>query len=311
MKNSSKNCLRSKPELLDSLDLSVDESLADDTSYWVKSSDLKEIEALVYVSPEGISRRISNLEKNLTAENRLKLTPIAYDKFSDLEKTDGVKLGVWDISFRNHAFRQAVNFAVTQTQNEELQQKLTWLYQNEVYIDKFPAYRTARSRYFAGNFESERNAISMNAIQSFNALMYSDDTINGLGKDEFLQRRLGIVQDTTTPVIEFQRNLQVIQGQMRLVRRDAGFFLALAHFDNGNSPTAANWLLTTKKDVETASAKRWSDGINYLLGRSFESRNEYDRAIEMYREDKESVQVHGNLIRARMLSDLVERLNQS
>ena len=91
---------------------------------------------------------------------------------------------------------------------------------------------------------------------------------------------------------------------MRLVRRDAGFFLAQTHFDNGSISTAANWLerLRLKKD-----AARWAEGIEYLLGRASEGRTDYRSAIEVYRES-EGVQKHGNLIRARLVQQLIDQL---
>ncbi len=302
--------VKANPQLLDQLDLSVDESLADDTKYWVKAPDLSEVTALIYVAPEGTSLRIAQLESNLTAEYRLPLTSkpsVLVDKLKDV---DGVTAKVWDIDFRNNAFRNAVKYAITQTQNETVQSKLVWHFLNEAYIDEFPAYRTARSMYFNGNFESERNAVRSNAIQRFFALMYDDETIKSLGTDEFLQRRLGISKDSGTAVVEFQRNLKNVQGQMQLVRRDAGFFLALCHFDNGNTGTAAKWLERIQDKADIEGADRWKDGVSNLLARAYESRKEYDRAIDVYRQEKESTQVHGNLIRARLLSKLIADLDQ-
>jgi hypothetical protein len=51
---------------------------------------------------------------------------------------------------------------------------------------------------------------------------------------------------------------------------------------------------------------RWSDGINYLLARSYESGREYDQAIENYAAEGLN-QTHGNLLRSRMLKQLIEK----
>lgn len=299
---------RSNPELLNSLDLSLDESLADNSKYWVKSDDAKEVEALIYCSPEGCSRRIYDLERNLTAEYRLRLTSSPTKVAKRLEGVAGLTPKAWDISFRTHAFRQAVRDALTLAYNDELQAKLKWHYLDEVYIDEFPLYRTSRSMYFGGNFETERNAIRRNAIENFYSLIYSDKTIDSLGTDKFLQRRLGITKEESLSVAEFQQRLKIVQGQMRLVRRDAGYFLSQCHFDNGNIGTAANWLLRIKDTTGIENAERWSDAVDYLKARSFESRKEYDQAISLYKEQKDSTQVHGNLLRARMLKTLADRL---
>ena len=101
----------------------------------------------------------------------------------------------------------------------------------------------------------------------------------------------------------FESKLKSIQGQMRLVRRDVGLFLSQCLFDNGNPGTSANWLdgIVRKSDVG-----RWRSGIQYLLGRSYESRREYDLAIEQYQHE-DSNQMHGNLIRTRLLKAAVEK----
>ena len=54
-------------------------------------------------------------------------------------------------------------------------------------------------------------------------------------------------------------------------------------------------------------AERWSDGVVYLLGRAMEGGKEYDEAIEVLG-DSNSIQAHGNIIRQRMLKELVAKL---
>lgn len=95
-----------------------------------------------------------------------------------------------------------------------------------------------------------------------------------------------------------------IQSQMELVRRDTGFYLSQCLFDNGSVKAAGNWLeiLLAEEDAE-----RWKVGVSYLLGRSFEGRKEYDEAIKTYGDQKSS-QAHGNLIRARILKNLISKL---
>lgn len=296
--------VKADPKLLDSLDLTVDESLKDDSQYWVKEKDLANITALVYTSPEQASRRMLHVEQNLIDDNRLKLWSSPSKLAEELPKIDGMSVKVWDIGFKTSQFRRKLHEYIAQSTNKnDIADKIMWHFLEESYIDSFSVYRTARSRYFGGRFESEKHRY--NAIESFKNLMYSDERIASLATDSFLQRSIGIRKEKGQDAASFQQSLKSVQEQMKLVRRDAGFFLAQSHFDVGNISTAGNWLnrLLTKPDAE-----RWHSGVEYLLGRAMESTRQYDRAIEIYRSN-DSPQEHGNLIRGRQLKELVKSLD--
>ena len=294
--------VRSDASLLKSLDLTVKESLDDDTEYWVGEDDIKQLTALIYLSPEEISKRMAALEARLIGDDRLLLVGKP-DQIAAEFKLDGVEPQPWDIAFQTHQFRQAVRDGVARSSfDDELASRLRWHFIDESYIDQFTRYRTSRARFFAGSFDLQERGF--NAIESFQHLMYRDELIDDLGADQKFQRQLGILQTEGQSAAEYQKKLASVQSQMRLVRRDAGFFLAQVHFDNGSISTAANWLerLRFKED-----AKRWLAGIEYLLGRASEGRTDYLAAIETYRES-EGAQKHGNLIRARLLKQLIDQL---
>ncbi len=296
--------VKANPELLEQLDLTTEESLADDTDYWVKSDDLKSVQALAYSSPEHCSRRMFQLEKNLMSDYRLSLSSDPSETIAKLPKIEGLSGGVWDIGFKTHLFRKKLRKAIADAAagSDVIADKIRWHFREEAYIDGFSVYRTGRARYFNGRFVSDGRRRT--AIESFYALMYTDKQISDLGTDTLLQRQLGIRNESGN-MNAFQRQLRSIQEQMRLVRRDAGFFLAQCHFDNGNIGTAANWL---ERWLNRPDAERWQPGIEYLLGRSLESRGEYDRAVEYYGRSEDSPQNHGNLIRSRLLKNQIEKL---
>jgi len=296
--------VKANPELLEQLDLTTEESLADDTDYWVKSDDLKSVQALAYSSPEHCSRRMFQLEKNLIGDYRLSLSSDPSETIAKLPKIEGLSGGVWDIGFKTHLFRKNLRKAIADAAagSDVIADKIGWHFREEAYIDGFSVYRTGRARYFNGRFVSDGRRRT--AIESFYALMYTDKQISDLGTDTLLQRQLGIRNESGN-MNAFQRQLRSIQEQMRLVRRDAGFFLAQCHFDNGNIGTAANWL---ERWLNRPDAERWQPGIEYLLGRSLESRGEYDRAVEYYGRSEDSPQNHGNLIRSRLLKNQIEKL---
>jgi hypothetical protein len=294
--------VRSDSSLLKSLDLTVKESLDDDTDYWVRPSDITDLVALMYLSPESISRRMAVLESKLIGDDRLLLVAKP-SRLAERFKAKGVTPEPWNVGFQTAQYRQAVRDAIARSSfDDELADRINWYYSDEAYIDQFTRYRTSRARFFAGNFDLQER--KYNAIESFQHLMYRDELIDELGSNRKLQRQLGILKKSGQSASEYQSQLSGVQSQMRLVRRDAGFFLAQSHFDNGSISTAANWLerLLPKED-----AKRWKEGIEYLLGRALEGRRDYLNAIDVYRES-ESAQTHGNLIRARMLKQQTDKL---
>jgi hypothetical protein len=299
--------VRANGKLLDGLDLSTEESLSDETKYWVRSNQLDSLKALIYVSPESVSKRMKGLESRLIGDERLALVTQPSAMIERLPKAKGVESEIWDVAFKTRQFRQAVREALENRENDELVERLRWHYDNEAYVDGFTRYRTSRARFFKGKFISARMDIGFNAIESFEKLMYTDATVDSLATNQVLQRQLGILKSAGQDANDFQRHLRSVQSQMRLVRRDTGFFLAQCHFDNGSVSAAANWL---KLLGEKEDADRWFDGVNYLLGRAIEARKEYDLAIEAYQERKdEGTQAHGNLIRARMLTELIKKLD--
>lgn len=286
--------------LLTQLDLTVDESTLDETKYRVRPDQIKELVALIYASPESISHRMKFLEDRLVGTRRLRLTAKSDETRAGLPELDGLSTEIWDIAFKTQQYRNAVAEAVEAAiLDTRVKAKLGWYGEEEDYINRYVIYRTARNLYFIGKFESERDSRRANAIQRFSSIMYSDEQIDGLGTNRSLLFQLGIWKDKGQNINDFNQRLRGTQELMRLVRRDSGYFLAQATFDNGNIPTSANWL---KRVKENGFSERWNTGVDYLTGRSYEARKEYDRAIEHYSKG-EFDQFHGNLIRARQLKE--------
>ena len=293
--------VKADPKLLASLDLTVDESLKDETKYWVQPEDLTNLKAKLYITPEGISNRVGQLESKLTGDSRLKLASRPTEVIARLPKIDGVEFEAWDIAFKTHQFRKALRGAISKASYDDvLRDKVMWHYRDEAYVDGFETYRTARSKYFNGIFETVRNDGIANAIELFYIMIYKDETIAKLGSDTDLQFKMGILREANQSSAEFESEIRSRQGQMRLVRRDSGYFLAHCHFDNGNFGTAINW---AERLREKPDSERWKDGVEYLRGRSYEARRQYKEAADVLKSD-DSLQFHGNLIRARMLREM-------
>jgi tetratricopeptide (TPR) repeat protein len=296
--------VRENPELITSLSLTNEESLADNTEYWVKPGQLGSLVSLVYTSPESVSKRMSNLEAALPKDLRTDLAFTTGEIAARLPGKEGVTVEPWGVGFQTHEFRQAIRNALEKKSDDVIAAKLNDYYINEFYIDNFVVYRTARARFFKGKFGLDSEGRSLNAIQSFQRLKYTQEQIDNLGSDSDQQRRLGIRKEAEQNVTDFNTEVRSVQGQMDLIRRDAGLFLAQCHFDNGSMNAAANWLENIKAED---GVDRWNDGVTYLLGRSQEKLKDYDQAIEIFSSDQLQ-QSHGNLIRARMLKEIVNSL---
>ena len=292
--------LKSQPELLDELDLSVKESLKDETKYWVKGDQLKETKALVYFTPESTSYRYFELESKLIGETRMNLVVNPTKIIAGMPKIDGLTYGAWDIGFKTHQFRRAVRDAIAEaSHNDRIRDKLRWYYNDEFYVNEFVRYRTARSKYFSGIYETIRNDGNLNAIELFFSMIYKDSKIQSLEYDPIFQTQLLLTQGQQS-VSDFQNVIKGVQSNMRLVRRDSGYFLSHCHFDLGNFSTATNWL-TRLEEIE--NTQRWQSAINYLRGRSLEAQRDYDSAIDVYNK-QDSEQFHGDLVRVRLLKKI-------
>jgi hypothetical protein len=295
--------LRSQPELLDQLDLTVSETLEENSRYWMKGDRLRELEGLVYVAPESASLRFAALEANLTEEEPYPFAVSPSRLAERFSAVDGLTVKVWPIAIQTHQFRQAVREALEDRTNIELRERLAWYFTNEYYIDEFPRYRTSRVRFFRGKYETKRDVIPLTAIESFESLLYPDETIDNLAADSMLHERLGVTSDINKDSAEFNRRISSIQAHMRLVRRDCNIFMAQCHFDNGSFTAVKNWLDITRSNPQSV---RWEEAVIYLGGRAQESMKDYDAAIKEYRRHPQAVQAHGNLIRARLLQSAIE-----
>ena len=293
---------RTSAETLDSLDLSVQESLKDETKYWVKSDQLKSLDAVVFAPPESTSYRFWELENKLVGDARMRLSLDPSSVFEKMPEMEGVEFGVWDIGYKTHLFRLALREAIAASSfSDSIRDKIRWYYTDELYVDDFVRYRTARSKYFNGLFDTIRNDGNLNAIELFYSMIYKDSKINSLMTDRAFQVRLRVTQGSMA-VETWQRMINGVQANMRLVRRDSGYFLSQCHFDNGNFSTAANWLTRLEQVADTA---RWQPAINYLRARSLEAQGDYKSAIDIYKK-QESEQFHGDLVRARLLKKFVK-----
>ena len=126
--------LSDNPKLLSNLDLTLKESLADETKYWVNEDDLSTLTAKVFVVPESLSPRMKGLETSLVGDYRLGLGAFPSKQLEKLPAIDGVKKELWDVEFETYRFREAIRQALPQSSvsDDQLNDRLRWYFREEV-----------------------------------------------------------------------------------------------------------------------------------------------------------------------------------
>jgi hypothetical protein len=294
--------VRANPGLLAALDLTPEESV-EKRSYRVGKEQLEKLVALVVAEPESLSKRMYAVNRQLAAEDRLPLacTPDAIK--GRLDSCEGLKrIALWHVPFSNAQFREQLNTAFGKAEfDANVRQKLMWLPGEELYIDAFPMFRTARNLYLLGVFETDRQERSRSALSYYFRFMYSDKQIEEIEQDPQLQLSLGIRQGADQDARSFIEQLRVARDNMGRIRADAAFFMSLAHFERGNPQPALNWLNNQLPDMDAAG--RWEPWREYQRGRAFEASGDYKNARDSYLRDA-SAQRTGSIIRARWMAEL-------
>lgn len=298
--------LRANPALLSALDLTPAES-PEKKPYRVGKEQLAQVMALVVAEPESLSRRMQTVQGNLAEESRLPVFISADTIASQLDGREGIgRVALWHVPFSNAQFREQLNIAFNKAEfDANVRQKLAWLPNEELYIDAFPMFRTARNLYLLGVFETDRQQQTRSALSYYFRFMYSDKQIEEIEQDTQLQMSLGIRQGADQDARSYIEQLRVVRDNMGRIRADAAFFMSLAHFERGNPQPALNWLDNQLPDMDAGG--RWEQWRQYQRGRAFEATGDYKSARDSYLRD-DSAQRTGSIIRARWMAELDELL---
>lgn len=302
--------VKSNPDLLKSLNLSVEESTSDDSDYWVQPDWLASpIIALIDAPLESLSKRMAVLERNLTGTQRVECATrpsLLAERLKSNPLIGDVRL--FPAEFYVQQYRAALQEALQQVRfNADIAEKLSWIYSDEEYVDNYVRMRTAKNKYFLNKLESPQGIKQLGAKEMFSQMIvhYTDDLINNLQQFPNILQTLGL-QSEAMPALEFQRRLESVKNQMRLVRGDANYFLSLCHLESDNPSTAEIWL---KRVAAMDNRQHWKNGVPYLLGRAHEMLDQIESAVAQYQigkdDEKLAPQTHGNLIRARLLKPLL------
>jgi len=298
--------VQENPQWLQWQGLTPAESTAADSVYPVRSSDLRDMVALLDYPLEGFSRRCQFLQRNLTGANRVDLYFSPDDVAARLRQHASISdVQLWALPVEILIFRETIREATRRaTRDRYVQAKLQWRTQEESYFDDFPLLRRSRVLFLLGRFQPDPSELVADCFREFQRMNYSDDDWRNIADNPELQKTLGLYQAAGQSAEEFRQALEGQKAAMALVRGDAKLYMALAHSEIQNHSTALNMLRhVSKYDLST----KWTRHTEYLRARSLESMKDYDDAIAVYREiarqfrSARSPRDYGNLLRARIL----------
>jgi hypothetical protein len=156
----------------------------------------------------------------------------------------------------------------------------------------------ARNLHLQGRFENEDQKAGARTL--YLQCRPPDREIIALEFNEGYRKAIGLEQ--TLPEEPNQRKavLDFYTAIAREGKFNATYWLGLTYFDSGNTKVAIEWFTRT---VQTSPPSIWTPGGRYNLARCYEQLGQGELARDWLLSDKDSPQRHGNLLRARMLSD--------
>ncbi len=299
---------KSSAKLLKSLDLKVSESL-DDIDYPVKRFQLSSTVALLDASSETLSKRMKLVEDNLTGDQKMVLTVDVDSLAEKVKSIDGitdVRLATYP--FRARQFRRACDevFGIGGLNTFKLPQiRREKILDMKVVLPKggFVSLSEARHHFLTGLFDEDITTQQKGAAFMYYQLKLTDEEIKKFDTDNEWRAVYGIFTDDGNSAQVIQDRITEIKGRMLSIRLDAGYFLALAHLENGNAATASRWVQQLAKE---RNAVEWSTGANYVTCRCLETLGEYETAISTLKRAKTN-QHYGNILRSRLLKKWVTR----
>lgn len=270
------------PKLLRALDL---EGIG---RYPIGEKELNDIVALIDSPLYGMSKRMQALEGSLRGDRRLKLAAFAADLPQRLEQTKHVKhVVLWRVSV------DAVMFDETSQllRSRDPAAQLAYQLQFNMYLRPTPL-RQAREAYFRGDFSLEPPR--RGARELYLAVRPPDAELRRLAIAGDAWMFFGLREPPKSPA-ETQRLNDQYVSLLRRGKEDATYFLGVCQFEEGAFDLSREWF--EKVLIEKAADSPWVGPGRYMLGRSYESLNEWEKAREQYLTDQ-SPQRYGNILRA-------------
>ena len=267
--------------------------------YPLTTRDIQQSTALLNVIPIGVSGRMRLLESGLTGDRRM----VVYSDIDALaEQIDAVSgiagVRMWRVPMLAEVYRAALDRAAQRDPIFSF-----WYFSRWAILDAGvgPSESLARGRWqhLQGQFEDDDVEGIKGARSLYLKQRAPEFEIEKLDIDVDLQIAYGIRRELGMATEVYERQIEQVQGIMRLGKRTATYWLSLIQYDDQRFENAENWL--SKRALDEEQLSFWEPAARYNLARTYERLSDNQRAIELYK-TSDAPQEHGNRIRARLLA---------
>lgn len=246
--------------------------------YPVRAEDLKRVVAFVEGSPTGLSHRMALVESRLAGKHKMKLTSpggALAERVAKLPHVAEAKL--WPVPFE--VSRGKAGLGPEQQRNAAREMVL---------YQAMPALKRARALHFKGAYEGEEGAKRF--------------YLSARPPEKFIEDYK--LPEETLKQIPAGNVARVEAVQIILMRegkQNASFWLGLIFFEQQDYPNAIDFLAKRTLGAGGNLKSPWTAAARYNLARVYEAEGKVAKAIELYESDIDSLQSHGNQLRARWL----------
>lgn len=272
-------------------------NLDDDHPYKNVPADLHNVVARIEASPVYLSQRMALLESQLAGEQSVVLTVEPSALAQRLRKARHIaEVDLWPLPYERIEQQALMGRKGREALAAEFEPFMVpFPRQLKKKVELIPALWKGRVRHLLGQFDGEEGAMKYYQLSRL-----SDEVIArgpSLTPVEMNDLRGKV------PPEEWQSSGQRFIELAPVAKHDASYWLGLVAFERGEPEsyqTAANYFSKRTLDVNPNSP--WRSGALYNLARAEEALQRYQDAIELYQQI-ESPQRHGNLLRARWLTE--------
>lgn len=271
----------------------------DQFSYPIKKEQVQQCVALLNLTPECISPRMSRLQNGLTGDRRMNVYVDAdalAKQFDDITGIGTVRM--WKTPLLSELFK------ATCDQFAERDPIFGFWYLNrwamlDAEIELAKSLQGGRWSHLIGQFSDSDEEDVTGARSIYLSQRAPEFEIEDLRIDVNLQKAYGIRRDLGVDSATYDNQIAQIQGMMRMGKRTATYWLSLLQADDGRTETAESWL--RKRVLDEDQLSYWAPAARYNMARLAEQLGDTDRATELYKREGEP-QEHGNRIRARLVA---------
>lgn len=264
-----------------------------DESYRFKHDELKELLALLDVSPANLSQRMQVVQSQLAGDDRTIFTVAPTQLAERVKAVDGIANAVlWSTPFETIWFQAAMN-KLLQTNREVA----AGYYQAVgIYQTRGPLTR-GRHLHLQGQIERQ-NEGEDDAKRLYLQARVPTAAIEQIGTSKEVQQAMGLIRGSNEGEFVWQNRLRNSHMLAIQSKQHSTYWLGLSHFETGSYAAAASFF--QQRTLDAWPNGPWTTGARYNLARTYEALGKFDDAREIYNED-ESPQAFGNKLRAKLL----------